>query len=104
MGLVILVVLVSSNTVQGASLPHKSMPRRYVPLSSTIPALSSTDWPTYHHDNARTGYLANEPDPKQLLPAWTTKLDNAVYAQPLVIADRVIVATGGASLYSLVTP
>jgi len=100
-GIVFLVVLVSCNTAQGASLPHKSMPRRYVPLSSTIPALSSTDWPTYHHDNARTGYLANEPDPKQLISAWTTKLGNAVYAEPLVIGDRVIVATEGDSLYSL---
>jgi outer membrane protein assembly factor BamB len=100
-GIVFLVVLVSGNTAQGASLPHKSMPRRNVPLSSTIPALSDTDWPTYHHDNARTGYLANEPDPKQLLPAWTTKLDNAVYAEPLVIGERVIVATEGDSLYSL---
>ena len=100
-GIVFLVVLVSCDTAQGASLPHKSMPRRYVPLSSTIPALSGTDWPTYHHDNARTGYLANEPDPKQLLPAWTAKLDNAVYAEPLVIGDRVIVATVGDSLYSL---
>src|SRR5260221_5902947 len=54
-GIVFLVVLVSCDTAQGASLPHKSMPRRYVPLSSTIPALSGTDWPTYHHDNARTG-------------------------------------------------
>ena len=54
-GIVFLVVLVSCDTAQGASLPHKSMPRRYVPLSSTIPALSGTDWTTYHYDNARTG-------------------------------------------------
>ena len=102
-GIVFLVALVSLTTAQGASPLRKSTPRRNVPLSSTIPALSSTDWPTYHHDNARTGYLANEPDPKQLLPAWTTKLDNAVYAEPLVIGDRVIVATEGDSLYSLDT-
>jgi outer membrane protein assembly factor BamB len=63
--------------------------------------LKSTDWPTYHHDNARTGYLANEPDPKRLIHAWTAKLDNAVYAEPLVIGDRVIVATEGDTLYSL---
>jgi outer membrane protein assembly factor BamB len=100
-GIVFLVALVSCTNAQGASLPRKSTPRRNVPLSSTIPALSSTDWPTYHHDNARTGYLANEPDPRQLLPAWTAKLDNAVYAEPLVIGDRVIVATEGDSLYSL---
>ena len=100
-GLVFLVVLVSCNSAQGASFPRRSVPRRHDPLSPTIPALSSTNWSTYHHDNARTGYLANEPDPKQLLPAWTAKLDNAVYGEPLVIGDRVIVATEGDSLYSL---
>jgi outer membrane protein assembly factor BamB len=63
--------------------------------------LKSTDWPTYHHDNARTGYLANEPDPKRLVHAWTAKLDDAVYAEPLVIGDRVIAATEGDTLYSL---
>src|SRR5260370_36357542 len=73
-GIVFLEALVSLTNAQGASPLRKSTPRRNVPLSSTIPALSSTDWPTYHHDNARTGYLANEPHPKQLLAAWTTKL------------------------------
>src|SRR6266571_5375105 len=70
-------------------------------LSPTPPALQSTDWPTYHHDNSRTGYLPNEPDPNQLKAAWTTKLDNAVYAEPLVIGESVIVATEGDSIYSL---
>jgi outer membrane protein assembly factor BamB len=70
-------------------------------LSSTPTALQSGDWPTYHHDNSRTGYLPNEPDPNQLIAAWTTKLDNAVYAEALVIGNRVIVATVGDSIYSL---
>ena len=70
-------------------------------LSPTPTALQSSDWPTYHHDNSRTGYLPNEPDPTQLVAAWTTKLDNAVYAEPLVIGERVIVATEGDSIYSL---
>src|SRR5258708_23067026 len=100
-GIVFLVALVSLTTAQGASPLRKSTPRGNVPVSATIRALSSADWPTYHHDNARTGYLANEPDPKQLISAWTAKLDNAVYAEPLVIGGRVIVATEGDSLYSL---
>jgi len=70
-------------------------------LSSKPTALQNSDWPTYHHDNARTGYLPDEPDPGQLKPAWTAKLGDAVYAEPLVIGERVIVATEGDNLYSL---
>jgi outer membrane protein assembly factor BamB len=81
-------------TVHPVTLPRNT-------LSPTPPALQSGDWPTYHHDNARTGYLSNEPDPNQLKAAWTKKLDNAVYAEPLVIGNRVIVATVGDSIYSL---
>jgi outer membrane protein assembly factor BamB len=77
----------------------------FSPDASSLPALQgseqSTDWPTYHHDNARTGYLANEPDPQRLIHAWTAQLDGAVYAEPLVIGDRVIAATEGDTLYSL---
>src|SRR5258706_14807216 len=47
-GIVFLVALVSFTNAQGASPLRKSMPRRYVPLSSTILALSDTDWPPYH--------------------------------------------------------
>jgi PQQ-like domain len=108
-GILFLAVLVSCYIAPGTPLPRPSAPRGNIPslpsllnaLSPTPTALKGTDWPTYHHDNARTGYLANEPDPKRLIPAWTAKLDHAVYAEPLVIGGRVIVATEGDSLYSL---
>ena len=67
----------------------------------TVPAAKSSDWITYHHDNTRTGYLAGEPDPQRLIRAWNTSLDGAVYAEPLVVGDRVLVATEGNSLYAL---
>jgi outer membrane protein assembly factor BamB len=77
----------------------------FSPDAPSLPAFQSSEqssnWPTYHHDNARTGYLANVPDPKRLVHAWTAKLDDAVYAEPLVIGERVIVATEGDTLYSL---
>jgi len=63
--------------------------------------IQGSDWTTYHHDNTRTGYLANEPDAKQLKSAWRAALDGAVYAEPLVVGGHVIVATEGDSLYSL---
>ena len=70
------------------------------PTSTPTPA-NSTDWATYHQNNARTGSVANAPDPHQLTRAWSVKLDGAVYAEPLVIGGRVIVATEGDSLYAL---
>ncbi len=108
-GILLLAVLASCYIALGTPLSRSRVPSEKVPLlsfspdtlSPTIPALKSSDWPTYHHDNARTGYLPNEPDPKRLVAAWTAKLDHAVYAEPLVIGERVIVATEGDTLYSL---
>lgn len=68
---------------------------------SATPVPSSTDWTTYHNDNKRRGYIANAPDPQKLLRIWKTQLDGAVYAEPLVVGKRVIVATEGDSLYAL---
>ena len=41
------------------------------------------------------------PDPHRLAVAWSTALDGAVYAEPLVVGGNVIVATEGDSIYSL---
>ncbi|HWS84797.1 MAG TPA: PQQ-binding-like beta-propeller repeat protein, partial [Ktedonobacteraceae bacterium] len=60
-----------------------------------------TDWTTYHRDNQRTGYLASTPDPHSLSKIWGKDLDGAVYAEPLVVGNRVIVATEGDTLYAL---
>src|SRR5262249_9818378 len=62
---------------------------------------ASTDWTTYHRDAARTGFLAEMPDPQRLTLAWRTSLDGAVYGEPLVVGGHVLVATEGDSLYSL---
>ncbi|HEV2580249.1 MAG TPA: PQQ-binding-like beta-propeller repeat protein [Ktedonobacteraceae bacterium] len=69
--------------------------------TGTVAPVSGTDWTTYHANNARTGYVANTPDPGQLTRAWSVQLDEAVYAEPLVIGARVIVATEGDTLYAL---
>ncbi len=97
-GILLLAVLASCYLAPGAPLPRSRVPSRKVALlsfspdASSLPALQSseqsTDWPTYHHDNVRTGYLAHEPDPKRLVHAWTAQLDHAVYAEPLVIGER----------------
>ncbi|GCE19986.1 outer membrane protein assembly factor BamB family protein [Dictyobacter kobayashii] len=74
--------------------------------TKTSDALSSAshtwdDWFTYHHDATHSGYLPGTPDPQQLVQAWKTKLDGAVYAEPLVVKGHLIVATEGDTLYSL---
>jgi outer membrane protein assembly factor BamB len=73
-----------------------------VPTSATAsPTASSSDWTTYHRDNLRTGYIASTRDPHSLTKAWSRSLDGAVYAEPLVVGNHVIVATEGDSLYAL---
>lgn len=69
--------------------------------TATIPPTNNTDWTAYHRDNQRTGYIANTPDPGSLTKSWGTQLDGAVYAEPLVVGNRVIVATEGDSLDAL---
>src|SRR6516225_8501369 len=77
LGILFLVALASCSPAihRGATTPGTqqehvhpvTLPRNT--LSPTPPALQSSDWPTYHHDNSRTGYLPNEPDPHQLKSA-----------------------------------
>ena|SRR6478672_3107310 len=78
------------------------------PMSSARPpgapppaAIGAADWPTYHHDNARTGVADQLAPLGTLRTAWQTKLDGAVYGQPLVIGDRVIAATEHNTVYAL---
>jgi outer membrane protein assembly factor BamB len=64
-------------------------------------AVGPTDWPTYHHDNARTGVAEGFAPLGTLSRAWQARLDGAVYGQPLVIGDRVIAATENDTVYAL---
>lgn len=66
----------------------------------TAASTRSTDWTTYHRNNQRTGYIASTPDPRKLAKTWGMQLDGAVYAEPLVVGNHVIVATEGDSLYA----
>lgn len=59
------------------------------------------DWPTYHGDGARAGFLPDGPDPADPVVAWQARLDGQVYASPIVIGQRVVAATEAGSLYGL---
>lgn len=102
----LLVVLVACDHATTASTPTKLPPTPTPVVAILTPSpkaapLPNTDWTTYHGNNQRTGYVASTPDPHSLSKAWNKQLDGAVYAEPLVVGNRVIVATEGDSLYAL---
>ncbi|MFI5273340.1 MAG: PQQ-binding-like beta-propeller repeat protein [Ktedonobacterales bacterium] len=67
--------------------------------ASTPPAT----WSTYHHDTLRSGYDAQQPAFTSIQTGWTapTTVDGAVYAEPLVVGNTVVVATENNSVYAL---
>ncbi len=73
--------------------------------SGSAPTHPAAIWPTYHHDAARTGSIANAPPVTRLHVVASAKLDAAVYASPLVLHDSkgnlVIAATENNTLYAL---
>ena len=71
------------------------------PNGGTPAPIVATDWPTYHLNAQRTGYLAGFRDPQQLTAAWHMALDGAVYAEPLVVKGKLYVATEHDTLYAL---
>lgn len=81
----------------GAPLTRPTAVTDYTPL----PMQSGLDWPTYHRDAQRSGYLADFPDPQRLTRAWTAQLDGAVYAEPLVVGGTIFAATEADTLYAL---
>jgi outer membrane protein assembly factor BamB len=73
------------------------------PPTTKEPAPDPVDWPTYDHDDERTGVApGGPPDPPAVKQRWASPvLDGDLYAQPLVVGDRVIVATENDTVYSL---
>jgi outer membrane protein assembly factor BamB len=65
-------------------------------------AADDTDWPTYHRDAHRSGVDPSAPEFSSVEPAWTSaELDADIYAEPLYVAGRVLIATENNSVYSL---
>jgi outer membrane protein assembly factor BamB len=63
---------------------------------------TAAGWTTYQQNRARTGVDATSPPAGSVSRQWTSpSLDGDVYAQPLVVGGRVVVATEGNTLYSL---
>ena len=73
---------------------------------STAPALAGghADWPAYHANARRSGYVPGLPPAGRLAVGWSQRLDGAVYGQPLVIGGTVIAATEHDTVYGLSLP
>jgi outer membrane protein assembly factor BamB len=63
--------------------------------------LAAGDWPTYHRDNARTGYAADLAPVGVPRVDWHAALDGAVYGQPLVVGGAILAATENDTVYAL---
>ena len=59
------------------------------------------DWPTYHANARRSGFLPGLPAAGRLAIGWSRRLDGAVYGQPLVIGNTVVAATERDTVYGL---
>jgi hypothetical protein len=61
------------------------------PTTTTLPG--SGDWPSCHHDLARSGISDDQVAPGQVTKAWSSAdLDAHIYTQPLVVGDSLSVA------------
>jgi outer membrane protein assembly factor BamB len=85
--------------------------RRHLPIAVMalallgLPVASSATtslWPTYHLNAGRSGNDTKEPSFQTMKSSWTVgPLDGAIYAEPLVDGNDVIVATENDSVYAL---
>jgi outer membrane protein assembly factor BamB len=70
--------------------------------STAPPTGTGAQWATYFGDNSRLGVAPDGPSPGALRKQWVSEtLDGDVYAQPLLVGDRVVIATENDTLYSL---
>ncbi|MDP9342671.1 MAG: PQQ-binding-like beta-propeller repeat protein [Actinomycetota bacterium] len=99
----VVVVVLAACSSNPSPVPTGSPPIGSSVSSSPVPSGSGEPaWPTYHRDGARTGFDPSSPALGSVRQVWTSpRLDGAVYAEPLVLGDRVFVATEGDSVYAL---
>jgi len=93
-----------SNTTSSTRNPRRTTTSTTAaPSTTTTPGTSGAAWATYLHDAARTGNAPDgPPNAAAVRRQWASPaLDGDVYAQPLLVGDRAIVATENDTVYSL---
>jgi outer membrane protein assembly factor BamB len=96
----------ATSPANGSAVSTSSAPSSST--SGNSPA-ASVDWPTYHGDLERTGFSASMPAASGALKAKRVRLDESVYASPIVVHPSgsassfgvVIVTTENNSVYGL---
>jgi outer membrane protein assembly factor BamB len=74
----------------------------YVSAWPATVAAAEGDWPTYHRQPGRGGVDPTAPNFTSVHQAWTSaEFDGDIYAEPLYVAGRVLVATENNSIYAL---
>ncbi|HLY83813.1 MAG TPA: PQQ-binding-like beta-propeller repeat protein, partial [Acidimicrobiales bacterium] len=70
---------------------------------SATPSGAGASWTTYFHDAGRSGVAADGPaEAASVHQQWSSPaLDGKIYAEPLLVGSRVIVATENDSVYAL---
>jgi outer membrane protein assembly factor BamB len=92
----------SPSTAATATPSSTPSPITPPPASSAGPTAPTSDWPTYYHDNARTGLASTlAPVGGTLKQAWRANLDGAVYGQPLVVGDMILAETESDTVYAM---
>lgn len=98
-------VLAGCGGASHAGTPAATPPAATSSSVAVAPAPSAAalgaDWPTYHAVGARTGAVPDGPPLGRAHRLWEVPVDGAVYAEPLVVGGRVIVATENDSVYAL---
>jgi outer membrane protein assembly factor BamB len=84
----------SSSTTTGSFTPGST-------ATNATPRGRNAGWPTYHRLATRAGADPAGPPLANAHRRWSTSVDGAVYAEPLVAGNAVIVATENNSLYAL---
>src|SRR5436853_598941 len=69
-------------------------------LNTSSPYAADDDWPTYHHSADRAGNAAVGGGFSDVQAAWNSgPLDGAVFAEPLYVGGRVLIATENNTVY-----
>src|SRR4051812_8364134 len=94
------VSLLAAGCSSGASAPQPRADRvdRHVFPKAAATVLSP--WHTYHGSRSRSGEVAHAPG-TPLHRAWSRSLSQAVYGEPLIVGDTLIVATEGDRVFGL---
>src|SRR3954447_1273702 len=84
-----------------ATPPPPPLPTPTTTTNTVLPPVPLGDWQTFNRTNQRGGEQLDLATVGPLSSAWHTKLDGAVYGQPLIVGNQVLAATQGDTVYSL---